>query len=160
MYKKGEKEPAENYRPISLFSIVSKVLERCVLNNIRSKLYQVITASQHGFTRGKSCVTNLLEVINHISSVLDDGGQVNAVFLDMSKAFDKVNHSISLQKLRMAGFGGSLLQWFQSYLTNRHQRTCYCTRLYYPTSCIRSTSGLYSRPSPIQPLRQRPSRRN
>ena len=121
VYKKGGKEHAENYRPISLLSTVSKVLERCVLNNIRSKLYQVITASQHGFTRGKSCVTNLLEVINHISSVLDDGGQVNAVFLDMSKAFDKVNHSISLQKLRMAGFGGSLLQWFQSYLTNRHQ---------------------------------------
>ena len=81
----------------------------------------MITASQHGFTRGKSCVTNLLEVINHISSVLDDGVQVDAVYLDISKAFDKVNHSILLQKLRMAGFGGSLLQWFQSYLTNRHQ---------------------------------------
>ena len=81
----------------------------------------MITASQHGFRRGKLCVTNLLGVINHISSVLDDGGQVDVVYLDMSKAFEKVNHSILLQKLHMDGFGGSLLQWFQSYLTNRHQ---------------------------------------
>ena len=122
VYKKGEKEHAENYRPISLLSIVSKVLERCIVNNIKLQLCQVITASQHGFTRGKSCVTNLLEVMNHISSILDDGGQDDAVYLDMSKAFDKVNHSILLQKLHMAGFGGCLLQWFQSYLTNRHQR--------------------------------------
>ncbi|CAB3992988.1 Hypothetical predicted protein, partial [Paramuricea clavata] len=122
VYKKGEKEYAENYRPISLLSIVSKVLERCVFYNIREQLYQVIKTSQHGFTRGKSCVTNLLEVLNYIGSILDVGGQVDAVYLDMSKAFDKVNHKHLLHKLRMAGFGGSLLQWFQSYLTNRHQR--------------------------------------
>ena len=84
VYKKGEKEHAENYWPMSLLSIVSNVLERCVLNNVCSQLYQVITASQHGFTRGRSCVTNLLEVTNHISSVLDVGDQVDAVYLDMS----------------------------------------------------------------------------
>ena len=67
-------------------------------------------------------MTNLLEVLNYIGSILDVGGQVDAVYLDMSKAFDKVNHKHLLHKLRMAGFGGSLLQWFQSYLTNRHQR--------------------------------------
>ncbi|CAB4032685.1 Hypothetical predicted protein, partial [Paramuricea clavata] len=89
VYKKGEKEYAENYRPISLLSIVSKVLERCVFYNIREQLYQVIKTSQHGFTRGKSCVTNLLEVLNYIGSILDVGGQVDAVYLDMSKAFDK-----------------------------------------------------------------------
>ena len=122
VYKKSEKEHAKNYQPISLLSIVSKALERCVLNDIRAQLYQVITASQHGLTRGRSCMTNLLEVINHISSVLNVGGQVVAVYLDMSKAFDKVNHNTLFQKLRMAGFGRNLSHWFQSYLTGRQQR--------------------------------------
>ena len=106
VHKKGEKEYAENYLPISLLSVVSKVLERCVFYNIREQLYQVIKTSQHGFIRGKSCVTNLLEVLNYIGSILDVGGQVDAVYLDMSKAFDKVNHKHLLHKLRMAGFGG------------------------------------------------------
>ena len=53
---------------------------------------------------------------------MDSGGQIDTVYLDMSKAFDKVNHKCLLQKLQMAGIGGSLLQWFQSYLTNRLQR--------------------------------------
>ena len=110
--QKSEKEHAGNYRPISLLSIVSNVLERCVLNDVWSQLYQVITASQHGFTRARSCVTNLLEVTNHISSVLDVGDQVDAAYLDMSKAFDKVNHNILLLTLRKAGFAFCMTNFF------------------------------------------------
>jgi hypothetical protein len=74
----------------------------------RGILTSLIKTSQHGFIRGKSRVTNLLEVLNYFGSILDVGGQVDAVYLDMSKAFDKVNHTKHLlHKLRMAGFGGS-----------------------------------------------------
>ena len=122
VYKKGDKEYVENYRPISLLCIVSKVFERCVLNNIREHIYQEIKTSQHGFTRGKSCVTNLLEVLDYIGSVLDTGGQIDTVYLDMSKAFDIVNHKSLLLKLQSIGIGGSLLHRFQSYPANREQR--------------------------------------
>ena len=122
VYKKGDKEYVENYRPISLLYIVSKVFARCVLNNIREHIYQEIKTSQHGFTRGKPCVTNLLEVLNYMGSVLDTGGQIDTVYLDMSKAFDIVNHKSLLLKLQSIGIGGSLLQWFQSYLAHREQR--------------------------------------
>ena len=117
-----DKEYVENYRPISLLCIVSKVFQRCILNNIREHIYQEIKTSQHGFTRGKSCVTNLLEVLSYIGSVLDTGGQIDTLYLDMSKAFDIVNHKSLLLKLQSIGIGGSLLQWFQSYLANREQR--------------------------------------
>ena len=104
-----------------MLPILSKVLERCVFFNIKDHLFQLIQKLQHGFISGKSCVTNLLEVLDYIGSELDNGGQVDAIYLDLSKAFDKVSHSRLKQKLRMAGFGGNLIQWFDSYLMNRQQ---------------------------------------
>ena len=120
--KKGAKDNVENYRPISLFPIVSKVFERCLLNDIKDHLYQVISPKQHGFCTGRSCVTNLLEALDHIGSLLDSGSQVDTIYLDMSKAFDKVSHRRLVHKLIQAGFGGNLLNWFCSYLSSRRQR--------------------------------------
>ena len=77
---------------------------------------------QHGFISGKSCTSNLLEVLGHVGSLLEDGKQVDMIYMDMSKAFDKVNHGCLLQKLNEFGFGGSVLQWFSSYLMGRYQR--------------------------------------
>ena len=91
-HKKGDKSQVENYRPISLLSIVSKVLERCILRNIRDHLKQLINDSQHGFTPGKTCTTQLLEVLDYIGSLLDSDKQTDVVYMDMSKAFDKVHH--------------------------------------------------------------------
>ena len=65
---------------------------------------------------------NLLEVLGHVGSLLDNGKQVDMIYMDMSKAFDKVNHGCLLQKLHEFGFGGSLLQWFSSYLMGCYQR--------------------------------------
>ena len=76
---------------------------------------------QHGFIRGKSCTSNLLEVLDHVGSLLDDGKQVNMIHMYMSKAYDKVNHGCLLQKFHEFGFGGSLLKWFSSYLMGRYQ---------------------------------------
>ena len=70
VHKKGAKDHVENYRPISLLPIVSKVFERCVLNSIKDHLYHVISPKQHGFCTGRSCVTNLLEAFDHIGSLI------------------------------------------------------------------------------------------
>ena len=120
--KKGDKSKTENYRPISLLSIVSKVLERRVFLNIEHHLWQLTNKCQHGFLQGRSCVTNLLEVFDNIGKILDNGGQVDTIYLDMAKAFDRISHQKLIIKLRNYGFGGSLLKWFQSYLTDRRQR--------------------------------------
>ena len=116
------KDRVENYRPVSLLLIVPKVFERCVLNSIKDHLYQVISPKQHGFCTGRSCVTNLLEALDHIGSLLDCGDQVYTIYLDMSKAFDKVTHRQLLHKLIQAGFGGNTLNWFCTYLSSRRQR--------------------------------------
>ena len=154
VFKKGEKDHCENYRPISLLSIVSKQLEQFM--NIKCHLSQIICKCQHGFLRGKSCVTNLLEAIDYIGRILDNGGQVDTIYLDMSKAFDRINHTKLITKLRNYGFGGNLLKWFQSYLSDRCQRV---TWLYLKhTSCIiRCPAGLYSWTSAIFTVCQRSS---
>ena len=87
VYKKDETDHVENYRPISLLCIISKVLERCVLNHIHDRLEDLIADCQHGFRSGRSCVTNLLETLDYIGAILDRAGQVDCVYLDMSKAF-------------------------------------------------------------------------
>ena len=122
VYKKDEKDHVENYRPISLLCVISKVLERCVLNRINVRLQDLIADCQHGFRSGRSCVTNLLETLDYIGAILDRAGQVDCVYLDMSKAFDKVRHDLLMEKLRDAGLGGNLLTWFRAYLYGRRQR--------------------------------------
>ncbi len=139
VYKKNDREHAENYRPISLLPIVSKVLERCIFINMKQFLSQLVNDCQHGFLRGKSCVTNLLEVLDYIGTCLDNGGQVDMLYLDMSKAFDRINHKRLILKLSNSGIGGNLLNWFESYLTDRRQRV---TVLGVTSSTLPVTSGV------------------
>lgn len=122
IYKKGDKQLAENYRPVSLLCIVSKVLERCIYDRIIPQVKQLIHPLQHGFVKGRSCATQLLEVYNNIGSELDQGGQVDMVYLDFSKAFDSVSHRLLIRKLKMYGFHGNLLDWLIQYLSGRQQR--------------------------------------
>ncbi|CAB4019058.1 Hypothetical predicted protein, partial [Paramuricea clavata] len=122
VYKKGDKEYTENYRPISLLPIILKVLERCIFMNIRQHFSRIIYDHQHGFLQRKFCVTNFLEALDYIGACLDKGGQVDMAYLDMLKAFDRINHKRLTQKLENSGIGGNLLKWFQSYLNDRRQR--------------------------------------
>ena len=122
VYKKDEKDHVENYKPISLLCITSKVLERCVLNRINDRLEDLIADCQQGFRSGRSWVTSLLETLDYIGAILERAGRVDCVYLDMSKAFDKVRHDLLMGKLRDAGFGGNLLSWFRAYLCGRRQR--------------------------------------
>ena len=122
VYKKENKEYIENYPPISLLCLVSKVMERCLFNAIKDQFYILVGSCQHGFMAKRSCVTQLVEVYCLIGSQLDKGGQVDFIFLDISKAFDKVSHRKLLTLLQEHGFGGNLLAWFDFYLQNRLHR--------------------------------------
>ena len=120
VHKKGAKDHEENYRPISLLPIVSK---RCVLNSIKDHLYHVILPKQHGFCTGRSCVTNLLEALDQIGSLLDGGSQVDTSLPRYVKSFRQSQSKRRIvHQLIQAGFGGNLLNWFCSYLSSRRQR--------------------------------------
>ena len=122
VHKKNDKQNAENYRPISLLCLPSKILERCIFNHIFNKTKHLITQLQHGFLKGRSTATQLLTVLHEIISNLDKNFQTDIIYLDFSKAFDSVSHKLLIHKLRSFGFCGSLLHWFDDYLTNRTQR--------------------------------------
>ncbi|CAB3985999.1 Hypothetical predicted protein [Paramuricea clavata] len=121
LHKKGVKEQVENYRPISLLSIVSKTLERCVLNHLFLRIQESVHSAQYGFIIGRSSTSQLLSTLHKIGKDLDKRLQTDVVFMDISKAFDTVDHAKLLQKLRDFGLSGSLLLWFENYLSGRCQ---------------------------------------
>ena len=123
IHKNNNKEFVENYRSISLLPIPAKCLERLVHTAIYAHVSPYLSEWQHGFVKGKSCETQLVLTHHQWVTALDEGRQVDAAFLDFCKAFDKVSHSILLRKLCSFGISGSLLQWCESYLSNRWQRT-------------------------------------
>ena len=82
-------------------------MERCIFNAIRDHVFNLISACQHGFMADRSCVAQLVEGLDHIDAKLDRGGQVDIIYLDMSKAFDNVNPEKLLRKLRQFGLGGT-----------------------------------------------------
>ncbi len=122
VFKKGDKSDVANYRPISLLCIVSKIMERCIADSVYEHVESQIHPMQHGFVKGKSCCTQMLEMYHRIGRHLDTGGQSDVIYLDFSKAFDSVCHKYLLHKLQSFGFCGPLLRWMESYLTCRWQR--------------------------------------
>ena len=125
IYKKGSKKLPENYRPISLTSHVIKVFEKIIKNGIVNFLENnnLLNNFQHGFRKRRSCLTELLDYYNNILDSVIHGKNVDVVYLDFSKAFDKVDHRIILQKAKKLGINGKLLNWIKQFLTDRHQRT-------------------------------------
>ena len=124
LFKKGNKMLPQNYRPISLTAIVCKVLESIITTYIIKHLEQnnLYDIHQHGFTHGKSTVTNLLQALNIWSEALSHGIPVDVIYLDFEKAFDKVPHQRLIKQLDRYGIRGQLLHWIQDFLTNRTQR--------------------------------------
>jgi hypothetical protein len=125
IHKKGPKQLCNNYRPISLLSCVGKLLERCVHRHVYDFLRDnnFITPSQSGFIPGDSTINQLLCMYNDLCSSFDKGITTQAVYLDISKAFDRVWHRGLLSKLEAIGIRGTLLNWFCDYLSNRKQAT-------------------------------------
>ena len=126
IFKKGDKQSLKNYRPISLLPICGKLLEKIIFNQLYSYLdsNDLITKNQSGFRPGDSTTNQLLYLIDEIHQAFDctESFEVRAVFLDISKAFDKVWHEGLIFKLEQNGVSGSLLTFFQNYLNNRKQR--------------------------------------
>jgi Reverse transcriptase (RNA-dependent DNA polymerase) len=124
IFKAGDKTLCDNYRPISLLSSISKILEKAVANRLTRHLKDndLLCHEQFGFQEGTSTVHHLLKLTNYISNELNDKKYVVGVFLDLRKAFDVVAHDILLRKLKKLGVNDSALKWFQSYLEGRQQR--------------------------------------
>ena len=125
IHKSNDRSLVNNYRPISLLSNISKVLERLIFNNISKFVFQSISPVQFGFIQGRSTTQQLLSFLSFIYEAISHGHQTDVVYLDFRKAFDMVQHSRLLTKLWKVGICGNLWKWFKSYLTNRK----HCVRI-------------------------------
>jgi len=124
LFKKGSRNKPENYRPVSLTSIVGKMLESIIKDHIVDYLnkFNLIRNSQHGFTKGRSCLTNLLDFFEIVTKAVDEGNSVDFVYLDFAKAFDKVPHRRLLKKLESHGINGKVSDWVKNWLSDRRQK--------------------------------------
>lgn len=121
IHKKGSRNKVDNYRPISKLCLLAKVFERLVYDQLYFSLKSYFSPSQHGFLKGKSTVSNLIVFTEFVSENMDSHNQVDAIYTDYSKAFDRIDHELLLRKLFAAGIRGDLFRWFSSYVRNRSQ---------------------------------------
>ena len=124
IYKKGNRDNPANYRPVSLTSHIIKVFERV----IRSKMVEyletnkLLNKNQHGFRKGRNCLSQLLDHYDELLNTVSNSSNADVIYLDYSKAFDKVDHHILLQKLERIGITGKLYRWLECFLTDRVQQ--------------------------------------
>ena len=109
--KKGSRNKSVNYRPVSLTSVICKLLESIIRDHMMDFLI-----------KHKSCLTNLLCFLEEITKWVDDGSPVDVIYLDFQKAFDKVPHQRLIRKLKSHGMGNSIINWVEQWLTDRRQR--------------------------------------
>ena len=123
LHKKGSKNQVSNYRPVSLTAISCKVMERIIRKEMMMYLeeHKLLSKDQHGFRTGRSCATQLLEIMEIWTRFIDNGMAVDCIYLDFAKAFDKVPHCRLIKKLEAYGFKGELIRWLNDFLTNREQ---------------------------------------
>ncbi|KAK4825018.1 LOW QUALITY PROTEIN: hypothetical protein QYF61_023022 [Mycteria americana] len=120
IYRKGWKEDPGNYRPVHLTSVPGKVMEQIILSAITQHVQdnQAIRPSQHGFVKGRSCLTNLISSCDKVTCLVDEGKAVDVVYQDFTKAFDTISHNILLEKLAAHGLDGHMLWWAQRVVVN------------------------------------------
>ena len=124
IFKKGDRNTPGNYRPISLTSVVGKMLESIIRDKIVSHLerHSLIRDSQHGFRNKRSCLSNLLTFYNDLFAAHDINRALDIVFLDFQKAFDKVPHDKLMFKVKQLRIDGNVHNWIENWLSNRKQR--------------------------------------
>ncbi|KAF2347312.1 Reverse transcriptase domain [Trinorchestia longiramus] len=124
LFKKGNKQIANNYRPISLTSVISKTIERLLKVRITKHLndQNLINDTQHGFREKRSCLTNLLDFFGEDNRIYDSTKAVDLVYLDFQKAFDKVHHERLMAKGEAHGIRGNYSRWIRNWLTGGTQR--------------------------------------
>ena len=127
LYKADDPMLFNNYRPVSLLTVLSKVFEKIMYNRLLNFLdtYDILFKNQFGFRKNHSTYMAMMLLMEEITKSLENGEYVIGIFLDFSKAFDTVDHDILLRKLYHYGIRGNALQWFESYLKNRKQFVTY-----------------------------------
>ena len=113
----------KNYRPVALTSHLIKILEKILAKNIHQflEMHQEMNPKQYGFRSGRSCLSQLLEHHNKILEELEKSNNVDVIYLDFAKAFDKVDDGIVLNKLKKIGINGKIGVWIHNFLSNRQQ---------------------------------------
>ncbi|XP_069771574.1 uncharacterized protein, partial [Narcine bancroftii] len=174
LFKKMSKCKPGNYRPMSLTSVVGKLMESVLRDGIYNYLevQELLGSNQHGFVRGRSCLTNLIEFFERVTKKVDEGKAVDVVYLDFSKAFDKVllvPHRRLGKKVEALGINEEVVKWIQQWLDGRCQRvvtdkdsplmgTPYSTREWRVPSESLSTCGFTSSPPTVSAAKQTPVR--
>lgn len=119
IHKAGSTHDVQNYRPISILCCLAKTLELLIHERMYAAAKPIISHSQHGFVKNRSTTTNLMVYVSALNSSLEKRRQVDSIYVDFSKAFDKVPHELALRKLERLGFPHWLIIWLQSYLRER-----------------------------------------
>ena len=123
VFKKGDRTDAANYQPVSITSHLIKIFERVLRKHVVAHMESnnFLSPNQHGFRKRRSCLTQLLSHVDNILKTLNEGEEVDVIYLDYAKAFDKVDHKILLAKAKRYGISGQTLQWLTEFLGNRLQ---------------------------------------
>uniref|UniRef100_A0A8C6M161 Reverse transcriptase domain-containing protein n=1 Tax=Nothobranchius furzeri TaxID=105023 RepID=A0A8C6M161_NOTFU len=123
IYKTGDKHQFTNYRPVSILSQFSKILEKLFVKRFDNFVDQceLLTECQYGFRNNRSTVQALIDLNEEITECIDKKKHAIGLFLDLKKAFDTVNHDVLMRKMEKYGFRGIVLDWIKSYLSNRQQ---------------------------------------
>lgn len=122
--KNNQRHLITEYRPISKLSTLGKIFEKMVTADLALAARNFITSQQHGFYRHRSVDSNMVTFTEFLAQAMDKNTQVDVVYTDFSRAFDKINHNTLITKLAEAGVHGSLLRWIESYIKNRSQAVC------------------------------------
>ena len=124
LHKGEDKHNAQNYRPVSITSVLCRIMERILKKYIVQHIEEneLLASEQHGFVRNRSCLSNLLLNIEYLTSCYDNGIAVDQIFLDLQKAFDTVPHQRLLFKIKKMGINGKIYAWIESFLMDRYQR--------------------------------------
>ena len=124
IHKKGEKNAPNNYRPVSITSIICKLMESIVRDEIVDHMVtnKLFSKQQHGFVPFRDCMTNLLTCLEIWTEMIENGDAIDVIYTDFSKAFDSVPHQRLLRKMKSLGIVGDTLSWVKGFLSNRRQR--------------------------------------
>ena len=141
IYKKNDPKNVENYLPISLLNIDSKIFEKCMYFPLYEHFKDHLSINQHGFLKKRSVMSNMLKFLKRIYKALDENphDEIIAFYADFSKAFDKVPHRLLLQKLSDIGVSGCLLEIVYDYVRNRRQ---FVRVDFYTSTVLEKTSGV------------------
>ena len=124
IFKQGSRQDPANYRPVSLTSHLTKTFERvlrkCIVTHLEVKTK--LNNAQHGFHSNRSCLTQLMQHYDDVLKMLENGDNCDSIYLDFSKAFDKVDHGILLHKMKEIGIDGKIALWISNFLQNRQQQ--------------------------------------